>query len=284
MSKIIACIDGSVYTASVCDYAAWVAPALETEVELLHVLGRRQVTSVPANLSGNLSVNDQDSLLHELAEHDERHAKLAQQRGRLILDEAKARLAKAGIERVTPRLRHGDLLDSLREIEADAAVVIIGKRGEAADFAKLHLGSNLERVARASTRPLLVAARAFRQPTRLLIAYDDGPSARKAVAHVAKSRLLKDLSCRLLMVGADQSNMRERLEDAAGQLRGAGYAVDADILPGAPDEVIAREVERDGIDLLVIGAYGHSRIRRLMIGSTTSAMVRSCKVPVLMFR
>lgn len=284
MSKIIACIDGSVYTASVCDYAAWVAPALEAEVELLHVLGRRQVTSVPANLSGNLSVNDQESLLHELAEHDERHAKLAQQRGRLILDEAKARLAKAGIEPVTPRLRHGDLLDSLHEIEADAAVVIIGKRGEAADFAKLHLGSNLERVARASTRPLLVAARAFRQPARLLIAYDDGPSARKAVAHVAKSRLLKDMSCRLLMVGADQSSMRERLEDAAGQLRGAGYAVDADILPGAPDEVIAREVEGDGIDLLVMGAYGHSRIRRLMIGSTTSAMVRSCKVPVLMFR
>ncbi|MEO6054349.1 MAG: universal stress protein, partial [Chthoniobacterales bacterium] len=36
--------------------------------------------------------------------------------------------------------------------------------------------------------------------------------------------------------------------------------------------------------LLVMGAYGHSRIRQLMVGSTTTAMVRTCQVPVLMFR
>ncbi|MDF1750857.1 MAG: universal stress protein, partial [Alphaproteobacteria bacterium] len=38
------------------------------------------------------------------------------------------------------------------------------------------------------------------------------------------------------------------------------------------------------IDLLVMGAYGHSRIRNLIIGSTTSAMLRLCKIPVMMFR
>jgi hypothetical protein len=31
-----------------------------------------------------------------------------------------------------------------------------------------------------------------------------------------------------------------------------------------------------------MGAYGHSRIRSFVIGSTTTEMVRSCKVPVLM--
>jgi nucleotide-binding universal stress UspA family protein len=36
--------------------------------------------------------------------------------------------------------------------------------------------------------------------------------------------------------------------------------------------------------VMVMGAYGHSRIRSLVIGSTTEAMVRRCKVPVLMFR
>jgi nucleotide-binding universal stress UspA family protein len=33
-----------------------------------------------------------------------------------------------------------------------------------------------------------------------------------------------------------------------------------------------------------MGAYGHSRIRQMIIGSTTAEMVRSCKVPVLMIR
>lgn len=37
-------------------------------------------------------------------------------------------------------------------------------------------------------------------------------------------------------------------------------------------------------DLLVMGAYGQSRISELFVGSTTTAMVRTGKVPVLLFR
>ncbi|HSP25858.1 MAG TPA: universal stress protein [Saliniramus sp.] len=47
-------------------------------------------------------------------------------------------------------MRNGDLVEALQEYERDCDLVIIGKRGEAADFAKLHLGSNLERVVRSS--------------------------------------------------------------------------------------------------------------------------------------
>jgi nucleotide-binding universal stress UspA family protein len=43
-------------------------------------------------------------------------------------------------------------------------------------------------------------------------------------------------------------------------------------------------VEADGIDLLVMGAYGHSRIRSMIIGSTTTEMVRSCLIPVMLIR
>ena len=53
---------------------------------------------------------------------------------------------------------------------------------------------------------------------------------------------------------------------------------------GQPETVIAREVETDHYDLLVMGAFGHSRIRNLIIGSTTTEMIRSCKIPVLLFR
>jgi len=36
--------------------------------------------------------------------------------------------------------------------------------------------------------------------------------------------------------------------------------------------------------MLVMGAYGHSRIRQFILGSTTSEMVRICEIPVLMFQ
>jgi nucleotide-binding universal stress UspA family protein len=40
-------------------------------------------------------------------------------------------------------------------------------------------------------------------------------------------------------------------------------------------------VDETPFDMLVMGAYGHSRIRSLIIGSTTTQMIRSCKVPVV---
>ncbi|MGB3279328.1 MAG: universal stress protein, partial [Pseudorhodobacter sp.] len=47
---------------------------------------------------------------------------------------------------------------------------------------------------------------------------------------------------------------------------------------------LGKLVEEEGYHMLVMGAYGHSRIRSLIIGSTTTAMIRSCKVPVMLVR
>ena len=55
---------------------------------------------------------------------------------------------------MSARLRNGDLLEAVAEAEVDARGIVIGKRGEAADFAKLHLGSNMERIARARRQNL----------------------------------------------------------------------------------------------------------------------------------
>ncbi|MEX0758272.1 MAG: universal stress protein, partial [Tistlia sp.] len=181
MTKLIALIDGSLYSHSVCDHAAWVAGRTGAAVEILHVIGRRETGSPPADLSGSLKLGARTALLEELATLDEQRGKLAQKRGRAILEDAKAKIAAAGVTEVTTRLRIGDLVEAVAECEAEADLVVIGKRGEAADFARLHLGSNLERVARSSRRPLLVAARAFKPIERFLIAYDGGTSSMKAV-------------------------------------------------------------------------------------------------------
>ena len=84
----------------------------------------------------------------------------------------------------------------------------------------------------------------------------------------------------LLMVGAGTMTATRRSSAAATSCAAGGYAVAAEHRCRAmPEEVIADGVERDQIDLLVMGAYGHSRIRSLIIGSTTTEMIRSCKIP-----
>jgi nucleotide-binding universal stress UspA family protein len=284
MTKLLALVDGSIYSQSICDYAAWIAHRTLASVELLHVLGRRDVSSAPADFSGNLDVDARDTLLAELASLDEQKAKLSQKRGRAILIEAKARILAAGIANVSTRLRHGDLIETVNELEADSDLVVLGKRGEAADFAKLHLGSNLERIVRASQKPVIVACRSFHPVKRFLIAFDGGPSSLKAVDHIAHGTLFPGLECHLLTVGSETAEAQDALGYAGRRLRDAGYAVEANLIQGQPDTAIGAYVEAQSIDLLVMGAYGHSRLRNLIIGSTTTEMIRSCKIPVMLFR
>ncbi|MFT5174442.1 MAG: nucleotide-binding universal stress UspA family protein [Gammaproteobacteria bacterium] len=284
MDKILALVDGSIYSHSVCDHAAWLALKTDAAVEIVHVLGRRDVSSQPINLSGSIGLDAQTALLEELAELDAQKAKLAQKRGRAILDDAKARVSRAGVANVSTRLRNGAIVDTVLELENDVDLVVIGKRGEAADFDKLHLGSNLERVVRSSHRPVLVASRSFSPIKKFLLAFDGGSSARKAVEHVARSRALVDLDCLLMTIGVAPAGSMKRLEEAAVQLRDAHYHVETQVQAGQADIVIANKVESENFGLLVMGAYGHSRIRHLIIGSTTTEMIRSCKIPILLFR
>ena len=281
--KIIALVDGSVYAASVCDHAAWIAQRTGAPVDLIHVLGRRDVPQTQDH-SGTITLGARTALLEELAELDAQRAKLISHRGRAILDDARAILDRSGVTEISTRLRHGDIVEAVAEVEGDARVILIGKRGEAADFAKGHLGSNLERIVRASHKPVFVASRAFRPITKVLLAYDGGTSAMKAVDHIARSPLFQGLEVHVVTVGTASPEVRKGLEDAKALLKAAGLTADTSILPGQPETALAKLVDEAQFDMLVMGAYGHSRIRSLIIGSTTTAMIRACKVPVVLMR
>ena len=89
MTSLTAMIDGSTYSESVCDHAAWAAQRLKASVQVVHVVGRRDTKSATANLSGSIGLGARTALLEELAELDAQKSKLIQKRGRLLLDEAR---------------------------------------------------------------------------------------------------------------------------------------------------------------------------------------------------
>lgn len=282
-NKIIALVDGSAYSASVCDHAAWISARTGATVELLHVLGRR-IAPEKADLSGAIALGARTALLEELAALDEQRAKLVTHRGRAILEDARAILDRAGVTEITTRLRHGDIVDTVMEQEKNADMVLIGKRGEAADFAKGHLGSNLERIVRASRKPVFVASRAFKPIEKVLVAYDGGTSAMKAIDHIARNPLYAGLRIHIVTVGATTPEATKGLADARAMLAAAGIEAETDLIHGQPETTLGKYVDEAGFDLVVMGAYGHSRIRSLIIGSTTTEMIRTCRVPVVLMR
>ena len=281
--KIIALVDGSIYSESVCHHAAWIAKATGAPVELIHVLGRRDAPE-QRDLSGAIRLGARSALMEELANLDAQRAKLMNHRGRAVLEDARAIVDQDGVTDITTRLRHGDVVEAISEIEAEARVILVGKRGEAADFAKGHLGSNLERIVRAATKPVFVASRAFQPITSVLVAYDGGRSAMKAVDHIARSPLFAELAVTVVTVGAESAESTKGLADAKALLSAAGISAETRVIPGQPETELGKLVEAEGFGMVVMGAYGHSRIRSLVIGSSTTAMVRTCKVPVILMR
>lgn len=284
MPAILSCTDGSLYARSVYDHTAWAAQRLDAAVHVLHILEPHRDVAAMADLSGAIGVDAQVKLTEELVAVEEARARVAQSHARAILADAKQHLTAAGIARVEVEATHGELLDSIERFEVGADMIVVGKRGEHADLAKLHLGGNLQRVIRSVHHPVLVASRAFAPIERFLIAYDGSPSVGKAVDFVLRSPLLKGLHCHILRAGKIDDTARYYLEETAGKLRDAGFTVSSHAIAGPAEEVINAAVKEHSINLLVMGAYGHSRIREFILGSTTTTMVRTCLVPVLMFR
>lgn len=283
MDKILALLDGSAYSESVCHYTAWVSKKLNADVEAMHVLGRREGAAT-TDLSGALRLGARSALLEELSSLDAQRAKLAQATGHAILEDAKAILDQDGVPNVNLRLRKGDILDAVREIENDIRAIIIGKRGEGSGFATGHLGSNFERIVRTSKVPVFVASREFRRISRVLVAYDGSTSAKVAIERMSTSPVFTDLEVCVLCVGQDKTRAMATAQEAVAKLRDANITATPRGATGDPEEVLGKMVSEEDFDLLVMGAYGHSRIRHLIIGSTTTAMIQTVKIPVLLYR
>lgn len=284
MNKVIACIDGAEQTASVCDYAAWSALRLDAPLEFLHVLERHPEKAPARDLSGSIGLGAQEDLLEQLSALDEQRSRLAYEHGRQLLQAARQRAAQAGVTRLDARQRHGTLEESLLEMQADTRLIVLGHHYRRESFEKIHLDHHIERVIRAVQRPVLVASTDFRTPERFAIAFDGSPTGRKMVETVARSPMLRGLQCHLVMAGTDTPQTHDQSAWARTALMSADFEVTIAVINGEAESVLHGYVREHALDLLVMGAYGHSRIRQLVVGSTTTTMLRTSPVPVLILR
>jgi len=97
------------------------------------------------------------------------------------------------------RLMHGPLVDRLLELEDSSRLIVIGKRGASAHAAPQHLGNNLERVAPAMHTPVLVVPAVYREPSSMMLAFDNSSTTLKAVDILLRGPLFK-VPCPLLLL------------------------------------------------------------------------------------
>lgn len=280
---VTACIDGSAYAEGVCDAAAWASLRLDVGLTFVHVIDKAG-RPAESDVSGQIGLGSREHLLQELAKVDEQRARLEREQGRVMLEAACERAAADGVANAMSRQRHGALAETLVEMEPSTRLLVLGKRGETADTAHEHLGSNLERVIRSLHCPILITPTDFAAPQRILVSFDGSRTARGMIERIAASPLFEGIDCHLVFVGEASADCRAKLDQASAALAGVCARVTIAILDGEVETSLRAYKKSHDIHMLVMGAYGHSRIRHLLVGSTTTEMIRRATMPVLILR
>lgn len=282
MKNLLICTDGSSYSQEACLYAAWLSQKTKAAISVLYVTDLRQF-EIPAvaDFSGSLGIQPFEGMITQLQEVEEIKADF-------VKEHALKTLKDAGVEedRITFHHETGMLVEVMSDFADVADLVLLGKRGENANFATEHLGSMLERVLRSIDEPCLVTNRKFKPLEKVAIAYDGGESCKKALDYIGKHEIFRALDLHIIVCveGHKEEQATERLKEAESIMHKAGAYPHCQILNGEVETAIVDFVKHSAVDLLVVGAYGHSRIRELLIGSTTTELLRRCHVPVLCFR
>jgi nucleotide-binding universal stress UspA family protein len=142
-------------------------------------------------------------------------------------------------------------------------------------------------------------------PTTILLATDGSEEAQLASTTAADLAQRTDSELHVLTVGPDlplyelpehpaefedvlrenRRRAKEVLEQQAKRIEESGGTVkETHLLEGRADEEIVALAEEIGAGLIVMGSRGHGRLRRILLGSVSEAVVRHAHCPVTVVR
>jgi len=277
MKRVIACIDSSPCTNALADAAAWIAKQTGRELVLLQVLDYYPASYHLGEISGVIGFESNAMLLKELAELEQKQSEIALSYSNNLLQHISDRIFKDyGIR--PPHLQEtGDFMEHSFQILKPDDIAVIGLLGERSAEKNKPIGTNVENFIRGANCTVMTVGEHFRPPTRFIFAYEYSPTCVKMMKRIAESDLLRQLQCHLLYIGDHVEILNEPLQ----YLTEAGLEVVPEYRYGEVAENILSYQQEHGIQLIVLGAFSHSKIHQFFLGSIATTIFRNSKVPLL---
>jgi nucleotide-binding universal stress UspA family protein len=278
IKTILVALDGSEHADAGLQHAMWLAERLRATLLGLHVIDIVSIEgSFLHDISGSLGFEPYLDFSAKMRE-------ALQERGRVLLDAFARRSSERGVPFDTT-LAMGIVANEICDQARTADLVVIGHRGVNEQFSSGLLGSTTESVARKSPRPVFVSPMRFQEISRPLLAYDGSQRASAAMHAAAEVASALGLPLTVLHVARDESaNGGKVLDEARRYLSSYGLDLTCETVTGHPHQRIVDFIRERGHDLLFIGAYGHSRIIEMVLGSTTEFVLRNSPCPVFLAR
>lgn len=273
--NILIPIDSSDYSKVSIEYGIWFAKKFNGKLYGQHVI---DIITLEGpffhDLSGSLGFEPYLNFSIKMKE-------ILEERGREVLEDFTGRCSKEGIEAFT-FLDTGIVSNEIYNRTKLADLVILGQKGLNAEFDRGLLGSTAEAVTRKCTKPFLITPKSFKEPSNTMLCYDGSRYATDALQTAADFASFLNLPLTVLIAIRSEEEGEKILNDARRYLSSYKIKTDFKIAKGNPHEEIINFSAKNAIDLIFMGAHGHSRIIEMVLGSTTEYVLRKSNCPVLM--
>lgn len=258
MKRILVAVDGSEHSAVAARCAIDWAKRTGAAVEGLHVV-------VPS----------------ALPETEDAPVELARRTGESLLGEVGEWAKASGIDFYV-LLESGDVVDRIAYHSDMADLTVVGALGRSGDPARL-LGSIALEVVREAIRPVLVVRGSPLPTRRVLIAYDRSDGAADALSWAGRWGADWEV---LIVNGADYEPDGTVLVKQARRFL-QNYGVEAQtrvLVPGDGAHAVFRASRDFEPDLILIGSRGRGAVARVLLGSTSEAVLEQAPCSVMVFR
>jgi nucleotide-binding universal stress UspA family protein len=276
LKKILIPTDGSVNGAIALEYGIYIAYKLDASLIGLHVLDVQLLQGpLLTDISGAVGMPPCEGFLEAIETS-------LNEKADFILKDFSERCRKAGME---PEIKKviGKIDEIIIEEAQNADFILMAKKGEHFHLKEGGLlGSVSEAVIRRSGKPVMVTPEKFHEIESMGIAYDGSPSAGKALDFSLDLSKKVEWPLTALIITPDEkkaARLNSQVEEAAGAHKTECEVI---IMPGKEGEEIIKFIKEDAVELIVMGAYGHNRLRELLLGSTTSQVIQKSPIPVLL--
>jgi nucleotide-binding universal stress UspA family protein len=277
IKRILVGIDTSEHSRTAQAYAFHLARRLGATLIGVHVV---DIVSIEGSffydISGSLG-------LEPYLDFSTKMREILDARGRNVLEDFAQAARREAIAAETV-LDMGVVANQLCERAKASDLLMIGHRGVNERFSTGLLGSTTESVARKSPRPMFVSPIRFREVTRAMLAYDGSDRASRAMRAAADFASTLNVPLTVITVARDLKLGESTLNQARSYLKPYSLQVEFKLVPGHAHEGIIGAVKEFDADVLFIGAYGHSRIIEMVLGSNTEFVLRNAPCPVFMSR
>lgn len=285
LSKLLAVVDGTPSSERALSVALSLGQSFSCRVDVLHVEldAEASVPILGDGMSGAVVSQMIDSLRDT--------AKTRREEASRLFDDLCVRKGLAVVE-PTAALKAGEFGVSFTHvvgIEADE----ITKRGGLADLtilarpevdSDLDLSQSLDAAIFDTGRPVLLVPSDLPQDLLKTVAVAWNGSRESALCVAVALPFLKQAK-KVVVVTARESAVKAGPSELTNYL--AGHGVDAKTWAFTPGEepigdAILIEASKASADMLVMGAYGHSRFREMILGGATRSVISDAQIPVLL--